>query len=132
MQYETFEFNDQGFKVLMHYDNWRVAILNYIDDCKLEGLRYVEAHQETDEVFVLLEGNATLVFADINDDKIIKVNTIKLEKNKVYNIKKGIYHTQLLSTDAKLLIVEAKDTGDSNSLKHYLTINDLEKIKEAL
>lgn len=132
MQFETFEFNDAGFKVLMHYDTWRVAILNFVDDCKLDGLHYVEAHLETDEVFVLLEGEATLVFADIKNDVITQINAVKLEKNKVYNIKKGIYHTQLLSTDAKLLIVEAKDTGDSNSIKHYLSTNDLKLIKEAL
>ena len=132
MNYEVYSYNDLGFKVLMSYDDWRVAVLNYIDDCHIDHLKYVEAHHETDEVFVLLEGDAYLIFIEISLDKIVKIETIKLEKHKVYNIKKGVYHTQVLSEDAKLLIVEAKNTGDDNSIKYDLSPADLKMIKEAL
>ena len=132
MKYEVFEYSDLGYKTLMHFNDWRVAILNYIEDCHVDHLIYLEAHHKTDEVFVLLDGEATLIFADIADDNIINIKSVKLEKNKVYNIKKDVYHTQILSDDAKLLIVEQKDTGDSNSSKFYLNKDHLKLIKEAL
>ena len=40
-----------------------------------------------------------------------------------------MYHTQVLSENAKLLIVEEADTGDNNSDKYYLNEEDLERIK---
>jgi len=124
MQYEIFCNDDIGYRSLMHFNDWRVAILNYIDDCSIDEVRYFEAHQNTDEVFVLLEGEVTLLFADIKENQITNYTTVKLEKQKIYNVKKGIYHTQIMSKDAKLLIVEDKDTGDDNSVKYYINKED--------
>lgn len=120
MHYEMFCNDDIGYRSLMHYNDWRVAILNYIDDCSIDEVRYFEAHLKTDEVFVLLDGEVTLFFADIDENQIINYSTVKLQKEKIYNVKKGVYHTQIMSKDAKLLIVEDKDTGDDNSVKHYI------------
>jgi hypothetical protein len=124
MQYEIFCNDDIGYRSMMHYNDWRVAILNYIDDCSIDDVRYFEAHQNTDEVFVLLQGEVTLLFADINENQITNYTTVKLEKQKIYNVKKGVYHTQIMSKDAKLLIVEDKDTGDDNSVKYYINKED--------
>ncbi|WP_083235216.1 hypothetical protein [Acholeplasma laidlawii] len=88
MNYELFEFSQEGYKSLMTYQNWRVAILNYIDDCSLDGLIYFEAHHETDEVFVLLDGSATLLFLDVNDEKSLSIEAVHLEKIKFIMLKK--------------------------------------------
>jgi len=130
MKYEIFEHNDLGYQTLMHYGNWRVAILNYIDDCSIDNLVYFEAHHYNDEGFILLEGEAKLIFADIKENKIVDISRINLEKNKVYNVKKDVYHTQVLSKDAKIILVEEKDTGDATSSKFYLNKVEIEKIKE--
>lgn len=132
MNYELFEFSQEGYKSLMTYQNWRVAILNYIDDCSLDGLIYFEAHHETDEVFVLLDGSATLLFLDVNNEKSLSIEAVHLEKNKIYNVKKDVYHTQVLSIDAKLLIIEEDNTGDLNSTKYYIDSKLRTKIKEIL
>lgn len=132
MNYEIFEFSQEGYMSLMTYQSWRVAILNYIDDCSLDGLIYFEAHHETDEVFVLLDGSATLLILDLNNEEPLSIEAIHLEKNKIYNIKKDVYHTQVLSKDAKLLIVEENNTGDLNSTKFYITPEIRKKIEESL
>ena|SRR5690606_13998653 len=130
MKYEIFSFNDPGYKTLMSYQSWRVAILNFIDELLVDNLSYVESHSKTDEVFVLLEGEGSLIFADVEANVIQSFEVLKLEKHKVYNIKKGIYHTHVLSKNCKLLIVEEKDTSDENSIRIYLEKEHIEEIKE--
>ena len=38
-----------------------------------------------------------------------------MEKNKTYNVQKGVWHTIATSRDARGLIVENADTSDDNS-----------------
>ena len=97
------------------YQEWRVAMLNYIDHLEIEEINYVECHNKTDEVFVLLEGTCHLIVFKDN-----KFSFTKLEKNKIYNVPLGIYHNHVLSNDAKVLIIEQEDTNDDNSSRIYL------------
>ncbi len=113
--YEVYDFTGQGYKKLFHHQNWRISILNYIEELELDQIKYVESHQHTDEAFVLLEGSCTLFFAETMDQKILSFSAVNLEKNKVYNIHTGIFHTHTLTKDAKLLIIEEESTCDSNS-----------------
>lgn len=124
---EIYEYNDSGYKTLMSYKEWRVAILNFTDELKIENINYVEAHKETDEVFVLLEGNCQMILMDFDNKNLKKMEIVELEPNKIYNIPKNIHHSHVLSSDAKLLIVEQEDTNDLNSDKIYL--NDEIKTK---
>ena len=64
---------------------------------------------------MLLEGEAIMYY--LIDQQI---HQLKLKRNKVYNVKKGLYHTHVLSRDAKLLIVEESNTSYDNSKRIYL------------
>lgn len=129
MNYEILKFEGTGYKELMRYNSWKVAVLNYIDELEIENLSYVEAHLETDEIFVLLKGEATLIFYD---PIVKKFSYLKLEPYKVYNVKLGIFHTHVISKDCSLLIVEESNTSETNSKRIYLTDEDRLKIKENL
>ncbi len=120
---EQFVYNESGYKKMMSYKSWRVAILNFIDELKPENIKYMDAHQETDEAFVLLEGSAILY--ELIDDKIIGT---KMEKNTIYNVKQGEYHSHALSNDCKLLIIEEESTNDSNTKRIYLTDEQQQEI----
>lgn len=113
--YDIYQFDGPGYKKLFHHQNWRISILNYIEELELDQISYVESHEDTDEAFILLEGSCTLFFADTEDQKITSFSALNLEKNKVYNIRTGVFHTHTLSLDAKLLIIEEESTCDSNS-----------------
>lgn len=63
---------------------------------------------ETDEIFVLLEGKATLLIG-------AEAEEVPMEKFKCYNVKKGVWHTIATSPDAHVFIVENADTSDDNS-----------------
>lgn len=132
--YDTYDFNGIGYEKLFHHQNWRVAILNYIEELEVDQLVYVEAHDLTDEVFVLLSGSCHMFFAEVIDGRIKDISCISLEPHKVYKIPMGVYHTHTLSCDAKLLIVEEENTSYENSPRVYMTPEEknmmIQKFKE--
>ncbi len=114
---EIYEFNEPGYEPLLAYNTWRVAMLNYIDELETDQIDNFQAHLETDESFVLLEGKCILFIGEKKGDSITSIDAIDMKPNKVYNIKKGVYHTHTLSKNAKVLIVENDNTSDDNSPK---------------
>lgn len=115
-----------GYGDLFIYNEWKVSMLSYLDELRLENIKYVEKHTLTDEIFYLIEGCCTLIIANIENDKIIDFELVKLDKNKIYNVKKDAYHHHVLSCDAKVLIIENTNTSNENSIKHFF--NKEEKI----
>ncbi|MGB5446617.1 MAG: hypothetical protein WBM99_14065 [Psychromonas sp.] len=115
---EVSGFDAVGYAPVVDFQTWRVAMLNYIDELEPDQIDNFQCHQETDEVFVLLSGKCILFCAEVDDKKdIVDISSWNMEVNKTYNIKRGVYHTHTLSEDAKVLIVENRDTDDSNSPK---------------
>lgn len=117
---EITEHTGKGYKPCIDFEGWRVAVLRYISDVAAENITHLERHNETDEVFVLLEGRCILFIED-SLDVDHGIQGVEMAPSKLYNIKKGTYHNHALSQDAVVLIVENQDTGDSNSEKILLT-----------
>ena len=117
---EVNAFTDEGYKEVVTYGAWRVAMLNYIDELLSEKIDNFQAHLNTDEVFVLLEGRCILYTAEVIDNRIQNIEGTDMVKGNVYNMKKGVYHTHTLSKDAKVLIVENDDTSLANSPKYMI------------
>lgn len=116
---EVSEYTDLGYSPVITYEGWRVAILNYIDELETQNIRRIQYHNETDEVFVLLKGHAILFIAG-NGSQPGDIEAINLEPNKMYNVKRGTWHTHTLSRDAMCLIIENSDTEDDvNSPRVY-------------
>ena len=109
---EIFEHNAPGYKALLSYEGWKVAIANYKEHFDRDKYSYLERHLLTDEVFVLLSGEATLV---INKD----FTEIPMEPYKIYNVKRGTWHALWLNPDSKVLIVENENTGAENTEDYY-------------
>ncbi|MBT7072251.1 MAG: hypothetical protein HN975_15310 [Anaerolineae bacterium] len=114
---EISEYTGEGYRPLVDYGEWRVAILRYADDLRPENIKKFERHNETDEVFVLLEGQCTLFVADDEGG----IHAVDMQPHKLYNVKKGVYHSHTLSEDASVLIVENRDTGNKNSERIMLS-----------
>ena len=55
---EIKEYNGEGYDRTHTYGAWRVAFLNHAE--RFENTTYLERHLLTDEVFLLLNGEATL------------------------------------------------------------------------
>lgn len=111
---EILEYNDAGYRSLVFFEGWRVALMNDGSRTTVEGLTYFQQHLETDEVFALLSGRCVLILAG-NMDVPGKITAVDMEPGKLYNIKKGVWHTHVFYENTKVLIVENADTDDTNS-----------------
>ena len=116
---------DIGYHSLVFFESWRVAILN--DDpeaARMEKVRFLEHHMETDEVFVLLSGECTLLVAG-KDGRPGEIELVKMEPNKIYNIRKAVWHATVGSDGFSVLIVENATTSKQNT--EYFTVSLEEK-----
>lgn len=101
-----------GYQPQVDYGAWRVAILNYTE--APEAIVNVERHNETDEIFVLTRGKGVLFIGDgaAHPERLFPQ---PMELGKIYNVKKAVWHTVIMSLDASILIVENRDTSKQNS-----------------
>ena len=111
---EIREYLGTGYKPLIDFGAWRVAILRWEASMQPERQQYMERHNQTDEVFVLLGGQATLIIGG-NGQVVDGFQVQAMECGKLYNVKLNTWHTVLLSRDASILIVENCDTGEANT-----------------
>ena len=123
-------FNGEGYLPLIDFQSWRVAELRYIDELEPDKIDNMQKHNETDEVFVVLEGDFTLYLGG-QGDTIEEIEAIKLEPLKLYNVKKGTFHTHTPEKNCTVLIVENRNTCDDNSPKVKLT-KEQKKVIETL
>lgn len=118
---EVSEYTGEGYMPVISYEGWRVAILNYIDELETDNIKRIQYHDLTDEVFVLLKGSLILYIGG-NGEEPGDIEAINLEPYKMYNVKRGTWHTHTLSRDAMCLIVENSDTEDDvNSPRVFVT-----------
>ena len=111
---EIFESTSPGYQPVIDFGKWRVAILNFLDEIKPERIEKMERHNEIDEVFVLLKGEGALFIAK-GETQIEEIYYQAMRKGKIYNVKRSVWHTVVLSQDGSVLIVENRNTGKENS-----------------
>ncbi len=124
---EIREHTGEGYLPLVDFERWRVAILNYSPTLLPENLTRMQRHNETDEVFVLLQGRCIL-FVGEGQDTVTHVHAENLQHQRVYNVKKAVWHTHTLSRDAMVLVVENRDTTYDNSPFTELTAAQQQQI----
>ena len=123
------EYGGEGYLPLIDYEDWRVAILRYIDELEPQNITKMQRHDETDEVFVLLAGRCIL-FLGASAEQVSEIHGQDMEPLKLYNVKKGCWHTHTLSHDATVLIVENRDTTATNSPEIALEAGQRAKLIE--
>jgi hypothetical protein len=118
---EVLDYTKEGYSPVVDYDTWRVAVLNFSNDLLPQNIKALQRHNETDEVFVLLSGRCILFIGD-GDEKVTDIFAENMQPFKIYNVKKSVWHSHTLSQDAKLLIVENRNTTFDNSPFCPLTV----------
>lgn len=103
---QKFDFKCEDFKVLMHYEGWKIGFLRFSE--RFSKFDRLEKHHETDEAFVLLEGRAVLYTEN---------EKIQMQKCTLYNIPKGVWHHITVSEDATVMVVENSNTCKDNTEK---------------
>lgn len=111
---EVSTYSGEGYQPLIDFNCWRVAFLRYLDELEPVRIGSVEKHFETDEVFVLLSGQGVL-FLGSGEGEVNELISLVMQPCRLYNVKKGTWHTIVLSRDATILLVENRDTRNENS-----------------
>ncbi len=128
MDIDVREYQESGYKPVVDYMEWRVAVLNYCEELEIDQISNMQKHMESDEVFVLLEGSCTLFSAGEGED-LGDIKSWKMEPLKIYNVKKGVWHTHTLAKNTSVLIVENRNTCDDNSPIIQLSDNKKKELK---
>jgi ureidoglycolate hydrolase len=121
---EVSDYSGPGYRPLVDYGAWRVAFLRYTDELLPERLAAMQRHAETDEVFVLLTGRC-LLFVGEGGTTVSEMYAMDMQPLKIYNVKRGVWHTHTLSPEAVVLIVENRDTTLNNSPQ--ITLNEAQR-----
>jgi mannose-6-phosphate isomerase-like protein (cupin superfamily) len=124
---EIHETQNPGFQALIDSDCWRVAILMFAPDLTPQHLVEFQRHNESDEVFVLLSGRCILFLGE-GENTVTQVFAYNLEPLKLYKVQRRAWHAHVQSADAKLLIVENRNTSRLNSPRIKITPEQREDI----
>ncbi len=105
----------QKFSKISEY--WSPKVLAKMNDyefkiARIKGEFIWHNHTETDEVFIVIEGNMKI---------LLRGKTIQLSKGDLYVVPKGTDHKPVAEKECKLMLVELKGTKNTGSETHKLT-----------
>ena len=105
---EIAEHSGGEYKRLVDGPKWTLASLNYAPRFDEGNFEKLERHLLSDETFVLLTGEATLVVGE-------QAERVRMEPLKYYNVKAGVWHHIFVKTGTRVLVAENSDTSKANT-----------------
>ncbi|MDR1586065.1 MAG: hypothetical protein LBS57_01270 [Treponema sp.] len=129
MKIEIKEFSGEGMSRVYENGKWMVGIKNWKPANDITGIDCLERHNETDELFILLSGRCTLVYANEKNGGL-DIAAVEMEPLKVYNIPAALWHNTVTERGVKLALVEDSSTGMNNSEVLALKPEQIETIKK--
>lgn len=106
---EKYTTKEEGYHPFFISNGWQVAQLNYLKDQNIDNIKKMDVHFMTDEIFVLMYGEAVLISSTIiNDTPNFEVELMR--KGIIYNIPKNVWHNIAMKEGSEVLIVEKSDT----------------------
>lgn len=100
---------------MVDFQTWRVAFLNSATEYLPENIDFAQYHRDTDEVFVLISGACTLISFGTDACALSSPKAIRMQPGRMYNVRRGVWHTHALDPETKVLIVENQDATNENS-----------------
>ena len=94
-------------------EQWSPKVVAEMNDyqfklVRLEGDFVWHDHHNTDETFIVLEGNLAIDFRD---------SSVKLKAGQMLVVPKGVLHRPRASSEAKVLLVEPKGVVNTGKVK---------------
>ena len=114
MNIEVKDFSGEGMSWAYENQKWKLGIKNWKPANDIEGIDCLERHNETDELFVLLSGACTLVYANKNGEDL-DIQAVKMEPFKVYKVPVSLWHNTVTQRETKIAVIEDSSTGSHNS-----------------
>lgn len=122
---EIFNYEGPGVETAYNGDGRILGIKNYSDSNDLSGSLRLERHLQTDEQFLLFQGHCIIITEGSGRNWVLT----PMERAKVYNIPRGLWHTTVMSRDCRMVLVENSDTSTANSEYRQLSETQCETIR---
>ena len=101
-----------GFQLTCVNDTFKCAFITYSPQYSYEQVDVLKRHNESDEVFTLISGKATLLTGEPDKEKY---DVRKLKKGVSYCVTAGTWHYLAVSEDALVFVVENSDVSSANT-----------------
>tara|TARA_B100001287_G_C22571778_1_gene476622 strand:+ start:453 stop:851 length:399 start_codon:yes stop_codon:yes gene_type:complete len=100
-------------------EHWSPKIIAEMNDyqfkaVKIKGEFIWHNHNDTDETFLVIEGEMIIKFKD---------NKVKLSKGEMYVVPKGVEHKPYAEKECKIIIIEPKGVVNTGDAEGDLTVN---------
>lgn len=114
MKYSAINFADKLAKFSEHWSPKVVAQMNDYEFklVKIQGEFVWHSHAETDDVFIVLEGEMSIALRD---------GQVDLKAGEMFVVPKGVEHKPFAKNECKLLLVEPKGTVNTGDAESELT-----------
>jgi len=101
-------------KLAVFSDQWSPKVIAEMNDyqfklVKIEGEFVWHEHDDTDEAFIVIEGNMRIEFED---------GSVELGEGEMYVVPRGVRHKPCADSECKVMLVEPRgvvNTGDAES-----------------
>ena len=108
MNYKSINFEE---KLSLFEEQWSPRVVAELNDnqfkiVKIEGDFVWHQHEDTDEAFIVLEGELRIDFRD---------GSVKVSAGEMYVVPKGVEHKPFAEQEVKMLLIEPRgvvNTGD--------------------
>ena len=106
---EAINFSDKLAKITEH---WQPRVIAELNDYQFKLVKILgdfvwHSHADTDEAFVVIEGQLRIDFRD---------GTVTLKAGEMYVVPRGVEHKPFAAAEVKLMLIEPKgvtNTGDA-------------------
>ncbi len=121
MGYMAINFKEKFDKINEYYRPKIIAQLNeyHFKIAKIKGEFIWHSHPETDEAFIIMDGELDIEFRD---------GSVNLRKGEMYIVPKGVEHKPSAKTECSLLMVEPAGTLNTGNAGGERTVESPEWI----
>ena len=107
-------------KLTMFSDHWSPKIIAEMNDyqfklVKIKGDFVWHNHENTDEVFIVIEGKMNIEF---------KNEIVELNEGEMYVVPKGVEHKPYAETECKIMLVEPRGVVNTGNTEDELTASN--------
>ena len=101
-------------------DHWSPKVIAEMNDyqfklVKIEGDFVWHNHDDTDEVFIVIEGSMKIEFEN---------ETVELNEGEMFVVPKGVEHKPYAEKECKLMLVEPRDVVNTGNTEGELTASN--------
>jgi mannose-6-phosphate isomerase-like protein (cupin superfamily) len=117
MEFKSIDLNG---KLSKFADHWAPKIIAQMNDYHLKLVKFQgefvwHSHNDTDEVFIVLDGEMSIAFRD---------DTVKLKAGELFVVPKGAEHRPFAEKECKAMLIEPAGTINTGGTGGEMTADD--------